>query len=275
MTKLVLTEVGSTLTNTAATQINANNDAIIAAVENTLSRDGSTPNQMNADIDMDGNDLMNVGRMDAESLFINGEGVQSVTIATALKISNNLSDVDNVAASRANLGLTDTATTVSTAFGKSLIDDVDAASALSTLGVSAFSQTLLDDSSATAWRGTLGLGSVATTNTTDYATAAQGVKADSALQPAAIGSSVQAFRLVGSATFDPPSLADGAGTSTTVTVTGAALGDFAIPSFSLDLQGITVTAYVSSANTCTVRFQNESGGVLDLASGTLRVAVFK
>lgn len=76
-----------------------------------------------------------------------------------------------------------------------------------------------------------------------------------------------------SATYDPPSLADGVGTTTTVTCTGAALGGFARASFSLDLQGITVTAYVSATNTVSVRFQNESGGTLDLASGTLKVRV--
>jgi hypothetical protein len=77
----------------------------------------------------------------------------------------------------------------------------------------------------------------------------------------------------GSATFNPADLADGAGETTTVTATGAALGDFALASFSLDLQGITVTAYVSAADTVTVRLQNESGGAIDLASGTLRVRV--
>jgi len=79
----------------------------------------------------------------------------------------------------------------------------------------------------------------------------------------------------GSATYDPPSLADGAGATTTVTASGAELGDYATASFSLDLQGITVSAYVSAANTVAVRFQNESGGVLDLASGTLRVTTRK
>ena len=78
----------------------------------------------------------------------------------------------------------------------------------------------------------------------------------------------------GSATYDPASLIDGAGATTTVTVTGAVLGDFVTAvSFSLDLQGITLTAYVSAANTVSVRFQNESGGTIDLASGTLRVRV--
>jgi len=58
-----------------------------------------------------------------------------------------------------------------------------------------------------------------------------------------------------------------------VTCTGAALGGFASASFSLDLQGITLSAYVSATNTVSVRFQNESGGTLDLASGTLKVRV--
>jgi hypothetical protein len=73
----------------------------------------------------------------------------------------------------------------------------------------------------------------------------------------------------GSATYDPANLVDGAGATTTVTVTGAALGDIAQASFSLDLQGITLTAWVSAANTVSVRFQNETGGAIDLASGTL------
>ncbi|TPN26635.1 right-handed parallel beta-helix repeat-containing protein [Mesorhizobium sp. B2-3-3] len=82
-------------------------------------------------------------------------------------------------------------------------------------------------------------------------------------------------RLTGTATFDPVSLADGVGVTTTVTVAGAALGDAAVASFSLDTQGITITAWVSSANTVSVRFQNESGGVLDIASGTLKATVFR
>lgn len=81
--------------------------------------------------------------------------------------------------------------------------------------------------------------------------------------------------ITGSATYDPASLADGAGVTTTVTATGASLGDRATATFSLDLQGITLTAWVSAADTVSVRFQNESGGVLDLASGTLRVFVEK
>lgn len=81
--------------------------------------------------------------------------------------------------------------------------------------------------------------------------------------------------LDGSATYDPANLLDAAGVTTTVTVQGAALGDFALASFSHDLAGITLTAWVSSANTVSIRFQNESGGAVDLASGTLYARVFK
>lgn len=80
--------------------------------------------------------------------------------------------------------------------------------------------------------------------------------------------------LRGTATFDPGELVDGAGVTTTVTVTGAALGDFARISFSLSLQGITVTAYVT-LNTVNVRFQNETGSTINLAEGTLTALVEK
>lgn len=90
---------------------------------------------------------------------------------------------------------------------------------------------------------------------------------------------VQAMRtafLRGSATYDAASLLDGAGATGTITVTGAALGDHVVGiSFGVDVQGMTVTAYVSAANTVSFRLQNESGGTLDLASTTVRALVAK
>jgi hypothetical protein len=46
--------------------------------------------------------------------------------------------------------------------------------------------------------------------------------------------------LQASATYDPTNLAAGKGVTTTAIVTGAALGDFARASFSLNLQGIAL-----------------------------------
>jgi hypothetical protein len=79
--------------------------------------------------------------------------------------------------------------------------------------------------------------------------------------------------LKGSATFDYADGADGVGETTTVTVTGAVLGDFAIVAHGVDLQGVTMTAYVSAADTVSVRFQNESAGTRTLASATLNARV--
>jgi hypothetical protein len=77
------------------------------------------------------------------------------------------------------------------------------------------------------------------------------------------------------ATYDPPNLVDAAGATTTVALVGAVLGDFAIASFSLSLQGILMTAFVSAADVVTVVLQNETGGAIDLASGTLAVLILK
>jgi hypothetical protein len=79
--------------------------------------------------------------------------------------------------------------------------------------------------------------------------------------------------LTGQATYNPPSLNDGDGTSTDVTVVGAVLGDFVeAVSFSLNLTGVVITGSVLT-DAVRVRFQNETGGVVDLGSGTLRVRV--
>lgn len=80
----------------------------------------------------------------------------------------------------------------------------------------------------------------------------------------------------GSIVWNPGNLVDGAGeTSSGITVTGASLGDFVLFSAPYDLQGITATGYVSASNTVTIRLQNETGGAIDLASGTWKVVVLK
>jgi len=85
-----------------------------------------------------------------------------------------------------------------------------------------------------------------------------------------------AVELNGSATWNPGDLVDGAGeTSAGITATGAALGDFVLASAPYDLQGITCNAYVSAADTVTIRLQNETGGAINLASGTWKVRVIK
>jgi hypothetical protein len=83
--------------------------------------------------------------------------------------------------------------------------------------------------------------------------------------------------LYGTAVYNPANLVAGAAyVSTTVTVTGAVLGDYVYASFGLDLQGVKMDAYVSSTNTVTVTFQNVNtgGGDVDLAQADIRCRVF-
>lgn len=59
--KVNLNNVGSLIdVSTAQTAINDNNDIIETAFDNTLSRDGSSPNQMNASLDMNSNQILNL-----------------------------------------------------------------------------------------------------------------------------------------------------------------------------------------------------------------------
>lgn len=61
MTKLTLNNVGSLIdATTAQTTLNSNNAATVTAMENTLSRNGDTPNQMQAPLDMNSNHILNL-----------------------------------------------------------------------------------------------------------------------------------------------------------------------------------------------------------------------
>lgn len=62
MAKITLTDIANLSGNpgSAETNINANGAAIEAAIENTLSRDGTSPNAMSSDIDMNSNTITNL-----------------------------------------------------------------------------------------------------------------------------------------------------------------------------------------------------------------------
>jgi hypothetical protein len=80
----------------------------------------------------------------------------------------------------------------------------------------------------------------------------------------------------GTVVWDPGSLDDGVGvTLNDVVVTGAVLGDFVLVSAPYDLQGIVCSASIQATNYVRIRLQNETGGTIDLASGTWKVRVIK
>jgi hypothetical protein len=79
MAKLTLNSIGSRYGSIDA--LNDNFDAIEQAFENTLSLDGTSPNAMEADLDMNSNDILNTGTVYAASvqtsqLFLGGVPVE-------------------------------------------------------------------------------------------------------------------------------------------------------------------------------------------------------
>lgn len=75
MAKFTPTLLSTTLSNSAATQINNNLDRISEALENTLSRDGTSPNHMNADLDMNHSSILNAGSIFTDGLYYKGQPV--------------------------------------------------------------------------------------------------------------------------------------------------------------------------------------------------------
>jgi len=82
--------------------------------------------------------------------------------------------------------------------------------------------------------------------------------------------------LTGSETWNPGNVADGEMVSNDVTVTGAVLGDYAIASFSLDIEDLVLDAQVTVADTVTVTLTNDGiGAGVNLAEGTIYTRVFR
>lgn len=124
------------------------------------------------------------------------------------------------------------------------------------------SRVTIAQDGATEFSGKVGIG------TTPDATV--GLKLDSTGVKFSDGSVQTSGYFTGSATYDPPSLIAGASTTTTVTCTGALTTHYAQATLSSNT-GLTITAYVSAANTVTVQLKNDTLSTLDVASGTLKV----
>lgn len=88
-------------------------------------------------------------------------------------------------------------------------------------------------------------------------------------------SSLALGQLATTSTWTPGTVAAGSYVTTTVTVSGAVLGDHISVSFSISLALLQLTAYVSAANTVTVVLGNLTGAGVSLGEGDLSVLVFR
>ena len=95
----------NTLTNTASptylTQLNQNFSNVQAQFDNTLSLDGSLPNAMNADLDLNDFDLINAGTVNADNLVVAGTNLNSVVAQAATSATNAAASASSAAASAA------------------------------------------------------------------------------------------------------------------------------------------------------------------------------
>ena len=82
MAKLTLTDTSSGYQ--ALSVRNANNDLIEAAVENTLSRDGTSPNAMASDLDMNSYNINNVGTLTVNAQVTGGSGSPEGVVTAAV-----------------------------------------------------------------------------------------------------------------------------------------------------------------------------------------------
>jgi hypothetical protein len=83
------------------------------------------------------------------------------------------------------------------------------------------------------------------------------------------------IKCFGSASVTPGAILNNASATGTITVLGAALGDYVDASYGVTLQGCTLSASVSDGDTVTWVITNNTGGsITPAAATTLRVLVF-
>lgn len=92
MAKLTLTDITSGYQST--TVYNANNTLIETALENTLSRDGTTPNTMSANLDLNSNKIVNVtdGTNNQDAVTLAQLNAASVVASTAAATAVTVAD---------------------------------------------------------------------------------------------------------------------------------------------------------------------------------------
>jgi hypothetical protein len=96
----------NTLPSNNIENINTNFERVEIALQDAVSRSGDTPNQMNADLDMNSGNVLNVGRIDSQEIYLDGVPIIDFpAIAQVLEISDEIitvAGIDNQVVAVAN-----------------------------------------------------------------------------------------------------------------------------------------------------------------------------
>jgi hypothetical protein len=133
--------------------------------------------------------------------YIYGTGTDTTTLGTITTFGRSLVDDADASTALSTLGFS--------TYGKTLIDDTDASAAQTTLGISTFIKTLLDDTDATTARGTLGANDASNLST--------GTLPDARLSSAATAFGKQAIYIPANGMFPKATGGPSVGNALTVT----------------------------------------------------------
>ena len=107
-------------------EVNANFEAVNEALENTLSLDGSTPNAMGADLDMNSNDILNTGDIYTDNLHLQGVDITAQVTDTATKAAEAAASAASASASEVSASSDATASAASAAASEVSAGESDA-----------------------------------------------------------------------------------------------------------------------------------------------------
>lgn len=195
MSKITLNTIGSRYGGIDA--LNDNFAAIEEAFENTLSRDGSVPNSLEANLDLNGNDLLNVNNLSMTgSLTVDGQDY----LGTAIQAAADAEDSADAAATSATSAASSatSATNSATSAANSVTLASSAASSASSSASSASTSATNAATSATSAASSASAASISATNASVNASLASTSRADA--QTAAGQASTSATNAATSAT---------------------------------------------------------------------------
>jgi hypothetical protein len=240
--------------------INVNNGLIEAAMENTLSLDGTSPNQMQADFDLNNNNLLNVATINGISVTLLTDLGATVTLcqgyattASASAAAAAISET-NAATSETNAGLS--ASSAATSAGNAATSETNA-------GLSAGSASISESNAATSASNASTSESNASTSETNAAASALAASGSASSASTDAGTATTQAGIATTQASNASTSASNAATSETNAATSAtnAYNSEVAAAASAASVGITLGTPVATTSGTSVEFTGIPSGI--------------